>query len=99
MVTFLTSVDEIYGKKVIGAQGYNIGEVKGLAADLKQWRITHLQVKLDSKAADELGFKKRFTSSTVCIPVSLVSAIGDVVTMSEPLAELSNNSGIYECST
>jgi sporulation protein YlmC with PRC-barrel domain len=93
----LTSVDELFGKKVIGAKGYNIGEVKGLTADLAQWRITHLQVKLDGKAAEELGFKKRFTSSTVCLPVSLVNAVGDVVTITQSLVELSNNPEIYEC--
>lgn len=93
----MTSVDELFGKKVIGAQGYNIGEVKGLTADLAQWRITHLQVKLDGKAADELGFKKRFTSSTVCMPVSIVNAIGDVVTIGQSMMELSNNPDIYEC--
>ncbi|MCW4002683.1 MAG: PRC-barrel domain-containing protein [Candidatus Bathyarchaeota archaeon] len=93
----MTSVDELFGKKVIGAKGYNIGEVKGLTADLAQWRITHLQVKLDGKAAEELGFKKRFTSSTVCLPVSLVNAVGDVVTITQSLVELSNNPEIYEC--
>jgi len=94
---FLTSVDELFGKKVIGAKGYIIGEVKGLAADFGQWKITHLQVKLEGNAAEELGFKKRFTSSTVCLPVSLVSAIGDVVTIGQSLMELSNNPDINEC--
>jgi sporulation protein YlmC with PRC-barrel domain len=95
----LTSVDELFGKKVIGAKGYSIGEIKGAAADFNQWKITHLHVKLDSNAADELGFKKRFSSSTVCLPVSLVSAIGDVVTIGQALNELSNNPDIYECRT
>ena len=29
------------------------GVVKGLAADFSQWRITHLQVKLEGNAAEE----------------------------------------------
>ena len=36
-----------------------------------------------------LGFKKRFRSSSVCMPVSLVSAVGDVVTIGSDLKELS----------
>ena len=73
------------------------GVVKGLAADFSQWRITHLQVKLEGNAAEELGFKKRFTSSTVCLPVSLTSAIGDVITINQLVSDLSNNKDIHEC--
>jgi sporulation protein YlmC with PRC-barrel domain len=93
----LTSIDVLFGKKVIGAKGFIVGEVKGVSADFAEWKITHLQVKLDSNAAEELGVKKRFTSSTVCLPVSLVSAIGDVVTIGQSLTELSNNPDIFEC--
>lgn len=93
----MVSIDEINGKKVIGKQGYDLGEVKGVEADTSRWQITHLHVKLSDKAADELGFKKRFRSSTVCMPVSLVEAVGDVVTMSSTLTELSGNSEITEC--
>lgn len=95
----MISIDELFGKKVIGINGYNIGEVKGVMADLNQWRITHLKVKLDGTAAEELGFKKRFTSSTVCMPVSLVAAVGDVVTISQAHTDLAYNTDIYECKT
>jgi sporulation protein YlmC with PRC-barrel domain len=92
----LSNVEELFGKKVIGQKGYNVGDVKGLTADFSQWRITHLQVKLDDNAAKELGFKKRFTSSIVCLPVSLVHAIGDVITINQSLTDLSNNPEIFE---
>ncbi len=93
----MTSVDELFGKKIIESKGYSVGEVRGLTADLNGWKITHLQVKLEGKAAEELGFKKRFSSSIVCVPVSLVTAIGDVVTIGQSLTELSNNADVYEC--
>jgi sporulation protein YlmC with PRC-barrel domain len=94
---FLTSVDEIFGKRVIDLKGFIMGDIKGVAADFNDWRITHLHVQLDDKAADELGFKKRFGSSTVCIPVSLVSAIGDVVTIGQALIDLRDRADIHEC--
>jgi sporulation protein YlmC with PRC-barrel domain len=96
-VLILASVEEIFGKDVIDTKGYNLGEVKGAEADLVRWNITHLHVKLSSKAADELGFKKRFRSSTICLPVSYVSSVGDVVTLNHAVDELANDVLITEC--
>ena len=91
------SIDKLSGKNVIGAGGYVLGEVKGAEVNTSTWQVTHLQVKLANKASEELGFKKRFRSSTVCMPVSLVSAVGDVVTVGKALDELSKNPEISEC--
>ncbi len=92
----MVSLDKISGKSVIG-QGDDLGEIKVAEVNTNTWNITHLQVKLSSKASDSLGFKKRFRSSTVCLPVSMVSAVGDVVTVNKTLDELSNNQEVTEC--
>jgi sporulation protein YlmC with PRC-barrel domain len=97
LVTVLVSVESLVGKKVITAKAYILGEVKGAEADINNWRITHLQVKLTDKAATDLGFKKRFRSSTICMPVSLISAVGEVVTIEKSLDELSKTFDIVEC--
>jgi sporulation protein YlmC with PRC-barrel domain len=97
LVTVLVSVESLVGKKVITAKAYILGEVKGAEADVNNWRITHLQVKLTDKAATDLGFKKRFRSSTICMPVSLISAVGEVVTIEKSLDELSKTFDIVEC--
>ncbi len=60
-------------------------------------KSTHLQVKLSNQASEDLGFKKRFRSSTVCMPISLVSAVGDVIMINKTLNELSKNPEISEC--
>jgi sporulation protein YlmC with PRC-barrel domain len=93
----LVSVDKLVGKKVITSKAYILGEVKGAEADVENWQITHLQVKLTDKAATDLGFKKRFRGSTVCMPVALVSAVGEVVTIDKSLDELSKSFDIVEC--
>ncbi len=93
----MVSVDELSGKKVIGTSGTDIGEIKGAEVNTSTWQITHLQVKLSNTASDTLGFKKRFRSANVCMPTSLVSAIGDVVTIGSDLTELSQNPLITEC--
>jgi sporulation protein YlmC with PRC-barrel domain len=97
LVTVLVSVESLVGKKVITAKAYILGEVKGAEADVDNWRITHLQVKLTDKVATDLGFKKRFRSSTICMPVSLISAVGEVVTIEKSLDELSKTFDIVEC--
>ena len=88
--------DTILGKNVIGTGGFIIGEVKGAGIDTKTWQVPQLYVKLTDNAATELGFKKRFRSSTVCIPTKMVQAVGDVVTMAPPLKELAESNEITE---
>lgn len=90
-------MEKLVGTKVITAKAYILGEVKGAEADIDTWRITHLQVKLADKAATDLGFKKRFRSSMVCMPVTLISAVGEFVTIGKSLDELSRSFDIVEC--
>ena len=94
---FLVSLDKFSGKSVIAAGGHILGEVKGAEIDPKTWQVTHLQVKLSNNASDLLRFKKRFRTQTVCMPVSLVLAVGDVITIGSTLDELSKNPQISEC--
>ena len=93
----MVCVDELVGKKVITARAYILGDVQGAEVDVDNWRITHLQVKLSDKASTDLGFKKRFRSSTVCMPVTLIKAVGEVVTIDKSLEELSRTRDIVEC--
>lgn len=95
MVSILTTFEALLGKKVIGTGGYIIGNIKGANID-ETWRVTQLYVKLTDTAAQELGFKKRFRSSTVCIPTKMVQAVGDVVTMAPPLKELQESNEVTE---
>jgi sporulation protein YlmC with PRC-barrel domain len=96
-VVVLVGLDTLVGKKVITAKAYILGEVKGAEVDVDNWRITHLQVKLTDNAATDLSFKKRFRSSTVCMPVTLIKAVGEVVTIDKSLEELSKTFDIVEC--
>jgi sporulation protein YlmC with PRC-barrel domain len=97
VVRFLINFDTLLGKKVICAGAYIVGEVKGASLDTVTWQISQLYVKLTDTAAEELGFKKRFRSSTVCIPVKMVLAVADVVNLAPSLKELSESNEITEC--
>ncbi|MCL5949232.1 MAG: hypothetical protein M1490_01990 [Candidatus Bathyarchaeota archaeon] len=96
LVSFLISFETIIGKQVIGVGGFIIGEVKGAILDTNTWQVPQLYIKLSDNAANELGFKKRFRSSTVCLPTKMVQAVGDVITIAPPLKELSQSSEITE---
>lgn len=94
----MVSIDSLYGKNVIETGGTIIGEIKGAEINTSSWTVTHLHVKLSNTASESLGFKKRFGSSMVCMPVSLITAVGDVVTINSGLNELSQHPLIQECS-
>jgi sporulation protein YlmC with PRC-barrel domain len=93
----LVSFDELSGKFVICAGGFDLGEINGGDMDTNTWQVTHLHVKLSKPASEDLGFKKRIGSSTVCVPVSLVATVGDNVLLNKSLDELSRHPEISEC--
>jgi sporulation protein YlmC with PRC-barrel domain len=85
----LVSVSELNGKKVIGAGAFALGEVGGAELDTRNWQITHLQVKLTSEATEQLGFKKPMLGhAVVLLPVTLVKAVGDIVSLDKSIEEL-----------
>ena len=89
--------DQLSGKYVICAGGFDLGQINGLEMDTESWKVTHLHVKLSKPASEDLGFKKRFRSSTVCMPISLVASVGDNVLLNKSLDELSRHPEISEC--
>ena len=85
----MVTVSKLMGKKVIGANAYTLGEVHGADVDTDKWQITHLHVSLTDEATRELGFRKPLLGSVVvCLPVSLIQAFGDVISLNKSLQEL-----------
>ena len=64
------------GLQVVTSGAKIIGEVKGAKVDTATWAIKFLNVKLTGDAAESFGMKKRFRSSKICLPVSMVQAVG-----------------------
>jgi len=88
-VRFVINIGKLMGKKVIGANAYMLGEVHGAQVDTEKWQVTHLHVSLTDEAIRELGFKKPFMGSViVCLPVSLIQAVGDVISLNKGIKEL-----------
>ena len=97
MVILLVSFDKLSGMFVICAGGFDLGEINGVEMNTDTWQVTHLHVKLSKPASEDLGFKKRFRSSTVCVPISLVSSVGDNILLNKTLDELTRHPEISEC--
>jgi sporulation protein YlmC with PRC-barrel domain len=77
------------GKKVVGTEGYILGEVDGIDIDINTWRASNFFVSLSDEAISELGFKKPFIGKvTMCLPTKLVEAVGEVITLNEPVRNL-----------
>ena len=91
------SFEKIKGMYVICAGGFDLGNVNGIEINTITWGVTHLQVKLSKAASEDLGFKKRFRSSTVCVPIALVSQAGDNILLNKSIDELSRHPEISEC--
>ena len=72
----LVNFDKLSGMFVICAGGFDLGNVNGIEINTTTWQVTHLHIKLSKPASEDLGFKKRFRSSTVCLPISLVANLG-----------------------
>jgi sporulation protein YlmC with PRC-barrel domain len=77
------------GKKVVGSEGYILGEVDGVNINSNTWQANTFNVNLSEEATAELGFKKPFLSKiTVCLPTQLVETVGDIITLREPIRNL-----------
>ena len=93
----MVSFNELSGKFVICAGGFDLGAINGVEMDTNTWKVTNFHIKLSKLASEDLGFKKRFRSSTVCLPTSLVAKVGDNILLNKSLDELTKHPEIYEC--
>jgi sporulation protein YlmC with PRC-barrel domain len=93
----MVSFKDLSNKYVICAGGFDLGQISGIEVNTNTWQVTHLHVKLSKSASEDLGFKKRFGSSTVCVPIKLVSSVGDNILLNKSLDELTEGPEITEC--
>jgi sporulation protein YlmC with PRC-barrel domain len=77
-------------KKVIGSEGFILGEVEGVEVDLETWQASMLYVRLSDEAAAGLGLRTPsfMSKTTICLPIRFVKFVGDVITLSEPVRNL-----------
>jgi len=89
-------INKLNGMKVITLDAYTLGEVTGGHFNPTSWEITALDLKLSKEANEKLGFlkpkmeiglkkPKLSTAIMLCLPVSYVKSVGNVVTLTDNL--------------
>ncbi len=79
---------EVIGKGVVTTDGALLGKVADLILDLEGWRVRELVISLSKDVAQQLGMKRLFGSPKVAVPVSYVSGVKDVISLSTDSASL-----------
>jgi hypothetical protein len=66
-----------------------LGEITGADVDTEKWLVTYLHVGLTDEAIRELGFRKPLLGSViVCLPINIIQATGDVISLNKSIIEL-----------
>ena len=77
------------GKTVVGTEGYVLGEVSGVDYDFDTWQAPVFHVILSHDATAELNLRKPFFHKVIIsLPTRLIQAIGDVITLTQPVRNL-----------
>ena len=80
---------KLVGMSVITSDAFKLGQVEGTDVDTESWKVTHLHIGLTDDAVRELSLKKPLLGGIrVCLPVSYVSKLGDVITLRTPFSEV-----------
>jgi len=78
----------LLGKNVIDSAAVRLGKVEDFVIDETQWKANQLVIKLESTVAEELDMKKMLRATKIHVPISIISAVGDVVTLLYKKGEL-----------
>ena len=86
----LVNVNILLGKSVVAEDARLVGAVTGVEVELMpKWEVTHLHVSLTEETTRELGYKKPFLGSVdVILPVSIVKAVGDLISLDKKIDDL-----------
>jgi sporulation protein YlmC with PRC-barrel domain len=84
------NVNILLGKSVVADDARLVGSVTGVEVELMpKWEVTHLHVSLTEETTRELGYKKPFLGSVdVVLPISIVKAVGDVISLDKKIEDL-----------
>ena len=82
-------VADLVGKQVITSEAEVLGQIEGVDVDISTWTVSNLLVTLLKINVKKLNFKKPLLGSvTVCLPVSAIKTVGDVVSLTESIQDL-----------
>ena len=90
-MTIINDMD-FAGKRVILADGSDIGVVTDIYADTRDWRITKFDVRIEKRYVDRLGLEKGILKKTVAsIKIHHLNKVADVVTLKGGIDDLARS--------
>jgi sporulation protein YlmC with PRC-barrel domain len=86
---YMVEIGRLFWKRVVTSDDYAIGEAESAELDTVTWQVTDLYVSLNDEASEKMGFDRPYFGKIfVCLPVTAVSEIGDVITLKRTFEEL-----------
>ena len=97
-MVILQDNEQLINSRVMGVEGFEIGEIKDFEIQIGTWEITGLVIALSEESMKEIGLKKRILTPRACIPISAISNSSDKILLNKTLKELyEKNPEIVEC--
>ena len=85
----MVEIGRLFWKRVATSDDYVIGETESAELDTVTWQVKSLYVSLNDEASEKMGFDRPYFGKIfVCLPVSTVRGIGDLITLNKTFDEL-----------
>ena len=85
----MVEIGRLFWKRVATSDDYVIGETESAELDTVTWQVKSLYVSLNDEASEKMGFDRPYFGKIfVCLPVSTVREIGDLITLNKTFDEL-----------
>ena len=85
----MVEIGRLFWKRVVTSDDYVIGETESAELDTVTWQVKSLYVSLNDEASEKMGFERPYFGKIfVCLPVSTVKELGDLITLNKTFDEL-----------
>ncbi|MGD9962422.1 MAG: hypothetical protein AB7S97_00760 [Thermoplasmata archaeon] len=82
---------QLVSLSVITSDAQKLGQVMATDVDTETWKVTHLHIGLTDDSIRALSYKKPLLGGvSVCLPVTYVNGVKDVVTLKTSITDLKN---------
>lgn len=96
---YTITIGELSWKKVVTSDGIEIGQLQGGEISQQNWKITHFHIGLNDDTTKKLGLSKPYMGRIlICLPVSYIQSVTDVVTLNKSFEELKTSKECQEFS-
>ncbi|UCC94073.1 MAG: PRC-barrel domain-containing protein [Thermoplasmata archaeon] len=80
---------DLYGKRVILEDASDVGTLADIYVDTSDWRMTHLDIRLEKRYTERLGMEKALLKKPVItVPIHLLMQVEDVVHLKGDIDDL-----------